>query len=223
MYRVLLSFSLLLSCLLSTTAVFAQAPPQPSAFFLDDIYISSTLGYTLAASDAVDSSVDFRASDDDGFLLGTAIGTYLLPELRAELEYEYRKSTSEITWSSSQCHGSIVQQTLGVNGFFEPITNSYISPYIGAGVGVAIVWLEDASVLNTDGSYTSSTLKSGITVPVYRLMTGFSVMLSPHTELDAQYRYQVLDNFKASGSHTDDLEIDSRYQHSLMLSLRYTF
>jgi opacity protein-like surface antigen len=122
--------------------VAAPAPADTSG-----LYISVFGGY--AFSNAVNAhstqgDTDVSVPYDGGYLIGGAIGTHLMPNLRGEVEASYvSRGVSAGAFGSGGGTGTATgtNSTLYLLGnlWFDLDTGSAITPYIGGGIGAAVI------------------------------------------------------------------------------------
>lgn len=196
----------LVSSFLMASFSFAAVGPyvsgQVGATFLQDADFSASGGLTG------------ETSFDTGFNLGVA-GGYDFGPARVEGEVAYRLNDVDEyqvnglgTFAGD---GDVSTLSLMANGFWDIETGSPVTPYLGAGIGVAQVSMDDPSVPMDDDD----------TVFAYQLAAGVAFDLNPSLALDLGYRY-----FATSDPEFDDAAgtFETEYMsHNLSLGLRYTF
>lgn len=196
----------LVSSFLMASFSFAAVGPyvsgQVGATFLQDADFSASGGLTG------------ETSFDTGFNLGVA-GGYDFGPARVEGEVAYRLNDVDEyqvnglgTFAGD---GDVSTLSLMANGFWDIETGSRVTPYLGAGIGVAQVSMDDPSVPMDDDD----------TVFAYQLAAGVAFDLNPSLALDLGYRY-----FATSDPEFDDAAgtFETEYMsHNLSLGLRYTF
>lgn len=155
--------------------------------------------------------------------------------LRAEGEFNYR-FTHEKLKNAPGNGGGYDNNTYGLmaNVLYDIPGVPYVTPYVGAGVGVEMVSSRSAKVYGTDaddvGSFSGSADNAhlggqaiaGVAVP-----TGV-----PGLDVTAEYRFlAVVGKDKIKGEVNDpgeasvpgSLSVDNQYNHSILVGLRYAF
>jgi opacity protein-like surface antigen len=157
--------------LLTAAPVWSQNPSS-------NMYISGNIGFGIRPdADISISTLPFE--NDPAFVINGAIGTRLNPKFRVEGEIGYHVNTADQG-------GTGVDWTFGAisfmgNGYFDIPTNSPLTPYLGAGLGFALVGLEGE---NFGVSASDSDL-----VAAFQLMAGLAYDISPKAALTFGYRY----------------------------------
>jgi opacity protein-like surface antigen len=84
-----------------------------------------------------------------GFTIGAALGTHIAPELRAELEVSYARSKLDKYWDRDEpkqdADGNIEQGFILAN-IWKDFHWGWITPYVGAGVGIGILHFDNADL-----------------------------------------------------------------------------
>ena len=124
---------------LPVTLTTTQAAPSSTG------YVSVFGGFALP------STVSGQYSDGDpidlplnsGYLLGVAVGTHLMPNLRGEVELSYSHREVTGTFSSSGSNysdaGSFSTAYLLGNLWYDLDLGNGFTPYLGGGLGVAVL------------------------------------------------------------------------------------
>ena len=98
-----------------------------------------------------------------------------------------------------------------VNGYYDLPVDSPIVPYVGVGLGLANVDVDDVVV---DGTAVGG---ADDTVFAYQFAAGATFELDPNFSFDASYRYFATDEPDLDGT---EAEYES---HNFMVGLLYTF
>lgn len=129
--------------------------------------------------------VPSRGSFDDGWIAGVSKGRFLTKCLRAELEYSFREGKAdELTVGGvpSSWEGDLQVHSLMFNTVFQlnygPM--AYVSPYYGAGVGVAF--------FDSDISGLGGNLGLDETQFAWQGLVGVNVALSQGVDFFGEYR-----------------------------------
>jgi len=189
------------------TAVLALVFIATSAHAADKgMYVSGNLGVSLAAdSNFSVSGVDvFEISLDTGFNIGGALG-YDYGQFRAEFEIAYHAWDTDkgtipgvidgVVIPSCPCTGPVDGDASAlsfmVNWYYDfPVVNLPVSPYLGLGIGGAIV-TGDITVLGGDDSDLAF---------AYQIMAGIGFEINPLANLTVGYRF-----FSHRGPRSSDI------------------
>lgn len=149
-----------------------------------------------------------EASYDTGVGFNGAWGyRFLETSAAVELEVGYDKSDVD------NGVGELKNNFVAINGIVDFPTGSQVSPYVGAGIGLARV---DADSVTVNGV----SANGHDTVPMYQAMVGVSYKpeTMPRTELNVGYRYQGL--FDDAEIGTTDVEFQN---HALEVGAEFNF
>ena len=171
-------------------------------------YLSGNMGYVwLEDSDIRGNQSDSgEFSFDRGLVITAAIGRALSETLRAEIEFGYRTNeANEARMSNGDAHSvdsDIVTLSMMANCFYDFMPDNRISPFIGAGIGIA----------NVDGEVPNNNGKDDVFA--YQLAAGAGFAITEKLKIDVQYRLFGTDNpeFK---------NVEAEYiTHNLLFGLR---
>ncbi len=209
------------------TAVLALVFIATSAHAADKgMQVSGNLGVSLAAdSNFSVSGVDvFEISLDTGFNIGGAFG-YDYGEFRAEFEIAYHAWDTDkgtipgvidgVVIPSCPCTGPIDGDASAlsfmVNWYYDfPVVNLPVSPYLGLGIGGAIV-TGDITVLGDDSDLAFA----------YQIMAGIGFEINPSTTLTAGYRFFLTEDPEVQIFGTDvEFTVES---HEFNVGARFMF
>jgi len=218
------SVLLFLCCLASTgmlvSTAFAATGPylsvQGGATWVQD----ADFDYDLPAPFSISGESEFET----GFNAGVSAG-YDFGPARLEAEIVYRENdfdTLEATLSGfgppldgtfrGDVDGEVNSTSLMVNAFWDIENETPVTPYLGAGLGLANVEVDGDDFDKDDD-----------TVFAYQFAAGIAVALTPNLSLDLGYRYFATDD----PEFDDDLvgfSFETEYQtHNASLGLRLTF
>jgi len=183
-------------------------------------YMSGQVGATWLEDADITSPGDpaIESSFDMGFNVG-ASGGFDFGPARVEGELTYRQNDyDELSDAgfSIAADGDVSALSLLVNGFWDIETGGPVTPYLGAGIGVAQVSINDLGILGI------SLADDDDTVFAYQFAAGAAFELNPNIALDLGYRY-----FATADPEFDDAEgttFESEYaSHNLNLGLRFMF
>ena len=170
-------------------------------------------------------SVD--ADYDAGFNFGIGIGATIAPSIRAEVELSYTDSDADDIFFSGNgtaaevnVDGGIRATTLFANGLYDFTTGGAVTPYLGAGLGVAFV---EQDLVYGPGVE----VNEDDTVFAAQLIAGASYDLSDTLALTGDVRYRRLfdiesDRFNAAGVSTGTVSGDYD-DFSVNVGLRFRF
>lgn len=194
----------LVSATLMTPASFAANP-----------YFSVQVGATWL-EDADLDGVD--AEFDTGYNVGAA-GGYDFGMARLEAELAYRENDFDklkLGGLSAGADGDMSAFSFMVNGYWDLENATPLTPYLGAGVGVANVEISDLEVAGIDVADDDDT------VFAYQLAAGIGFELNQAMILDLGYRYFATEDPEFDSDLGGDFEgeYDS---HNVSLGLRMNF
>jgi len=185
--------SLLLNTVAATTLAFATSAAAQDFYgqlyggisFPNDPTFDGVVG---GAPASVDTTLD------EGFLIGGAIGLRFagLPNVRAEAELSYGENDIDgLNFSGNGAGaevgvgGDISYTSLLANGYWDFRSDSLLTPYVGAGIGVSFV--------DTNAVYGPGVRLDGSDeVFTLQLIAGAAYDLSDTTALFADVRYRQL-------------------------------
>lgn len=163
-----------------------------------------------------------EAEFDTGFNVGVA-GGYDFGPARLEAEVAYRQNDVDrlkINFFGEQfkakADGDISAASLMVNGYFDIETGSPVTPYLGAGIGVANVSLND---IKAEGE---KVVDDDDTVFAYQFGGGVAFALNESMALDLGYRYFATDDPEFDDVDNDSFESEYK-SHNVSLGLRINF
>jgi opacity protein-like surface antigen len=189
--------------LLLAAQVWAQSRPQ-------SLYLSGNLGFGIRPDSDISIST-FPFENDPAFVINGAIGVELNPMIRAEGEIGFHLNSADqggtgVDWTFRTI------SFMG-NGYFDIPTNSPLRPYVGAGLGFALVELE--------GENFGLTADDSDLVGAFQLMAGVGFDISPRATLTFGYRYfTTTDPGFNSGFGSFDTEYTS---HDFLFGARFRF
>jgi len=113
-----------------------------------------------------------------GWGVGTAIGYNFTDDLSAEAEISYRiNDVDKLDGVTSNTNGETSATAFMVNGYYKIKNNVKLVPYIGGGLGVARVTLDDITTDESD------------TVLAWQGMAGLEYVVSEKMSAKLGYRY----------------------------------
>jgi len=204
---------------LALAAILALA--QPASAQPDGLYFTPKIGYahmiadaqmTTAAGAAYAAVSSSESYSGNQVALGLAVGydfkqAYDLP-LRVEYEYVWRGKKELVNNADEK--GKLGVQSSFVNAYFDIYNSSPVTPYLGAGLGLAVVSVE----YEVPGVFTYSETKANF---AWNIGAGAAWKISDSAALDLGYRYADFGNV---GRADIDADVTA---HEVLLGLRYTF
>lgn len=155
-------------------------------------YVSGNLGLAVASdSDVTDSTVPattMEIESDNGLALGVAAGYGFANNTRLEGEIAYQKNDldkARLLGVDVGLTGDTSSLALLLNGYYDFVNKSPMTPFISAGVGLARVDIND---MNVPGSGIPNA-NDDDTVFAYQLGAGVGCAVSAKVSLDVKYRY----------------------------------
>ena len=169
----------------------------------------------------------YGASHELGWVAGLGVGYYINDYFRADLTLDYRHKheyEGKSDCSPHPCYNqdthSFSAWTLFLNGYYDFGSYHSVTPYVGAGIGVAR--------LTTSDHKTTGTLlfkdKTQYNF-AWNVMAGASFQVAQDMHFDANYRFVSLGKSKtggpASGASENPVKFDNLYAHDFRVGLRY--
>lgn len=155
-----------------------------------------------------------------GFVLSGSVGYGFENQLRPEIEVNYRKNNVDKATGTGSGTATGNYNAIGFMGnlFYDFDTRTGLTPYIGGGVGGALVGADNA------GTVVGTSLDTREFQFAYQGIIGFAYELSERWDVTADYRYfSTLEpefKTKTAGVTADDT---SYHNHAFLLGLRYVF
>lgn len=204
----------------------AGSSPYRASGAMSPWYISVTGGYLISPRFETDSvqptSVVTTFASKNGYSIGGAVG-YALPGYgRLELEGAYSRSKLDnvlILGATVGIDGESTTWTGMANAYYDFVTNTKWTPYLGAGVGYTYhsenIFLPGTSVVS-DKSDSS---------PAYQGLAGVSYKISPQTALFTGYKYmRTLNKLRFRTDVGGNPEIKGLYSsHTIQAGVRFNF
>ncbi len=189
--------------LLFAAQVWAQVQPQ-------GLYASGNIGFGIRPDGDINiSSSPFE--NDPAFVINGAIGVELNPMIRIEGEIGFHYNTAD--QGGSPINWSFRNISFMGNGYFDIPTQSPLRPYVGAGLGLALVQLE--------GEFFGVDDSDSDLVGAFQLMAGIGFDINPQATLTFGYRYFITtDPSFNSGFGAFETEYTS---HDFLFGARFRF
>ena len=207
-------------CSLAAAALLLAARPA-AAQQATGVYVSAGIGANYLSSESGkvrDGFGDHKTKAD--FNLGPAGDIYLgydWGSFRADAELSLRTNSIDKLRVDGVTEGKNGhQRTIGImaNGYYDFEFGSRFVPYVGAGVGVALMNLQGRDALGKFSDFNTRFAYQGI--------AGVSYNFSPNLAANLEYRYlgTTEPTFSDNGVK---VKTDSLGNHTVLLGLRYTF
>ena len=181
----------------------------------DSFYLKANVGIGMVLDTDIDniqnSGETAKITYDSGFVGSLAAGYDFANPLRMEVELLRQKNDLELT-SYNNVYGSfndgdLKTHSLMVNGFYDVDTGSSWTPFVGAGISMSKLDINDPGFQESDSDE----------VFTYQLIGGVAYAVNEDWSIDAQYRFMG-----TSDATIDDTDFDAN-SNNLMIGLRYNF
>jgi opacity protein-like surface antigen len=168
------------------------------------------------SGDTFDTGLDY----DTGYVLGIAAGYDVMPNLAIELEYAYRNADATFKDTGGDVGSTTESNAWMVNAIYKLSdlgTGGQWQPYIGGGLGVADVNVED---INFDGlNFTADA--DGDYNFAYQLIGGVAYSINPNLALNGEVRFFGVND---QDYENDDISFKTTYQTlDLLFGVTYRF
>lgn len=181
-------------------------------------YVSGNIGAAILSDiDVTDSTVPgltVELESDTGLAFGIALGYGFDNNMRIEGELAYQKNDVDKIGAfgvSVDANGDTSSLAFLLNGYYDFVNDSALTPFISAGIGFAKVEINDFSVMGvTLGSEDD-------TVFAYQVGAGVGYAVTEKTTLDLKYRY-----FGTADPEFDTTEAEYS-SHNFYFGIRYSF
>lgn len=212
-----------LAALLIPTVCMAT-PPRFGPYVSGFIGVNFPQNANVASYDYTGNSYNDRVEFDPGINIGGTGGfDYGFVRLEGELSYKHGEM-STITDQTSGQRYSNADGNLGVfammgNAFFDLHNPSPITPYVGGGIGLAVMHLSDTFV----AEYGPPIYRDGDdSVFAYQAGAGLEIALNRVLSLDLGYRYFA--TARARFDSNSDIAADLKFKsHNAAIGLRVKF
>jgi outer membrane autotransporter protein len=192
-----------------------------STSFAAGPYMSVQVGSTWVkdADFDYDEFFPLEAQFDTGFNVGVA-GGHDFGMVRLEAELAYRENDFDKIefpfFGRARASGDISATSLMFNGYYDLETGSPVTPYLGAGLGVANVSMNDVKVAGV------KVVDDDDTVFAYQIGAGVAFALNEVMALDLGYRYFATADPEFTDRERDDFDFEYK-SHNVSLGLRINF
>ncbi len=192
---------------------------------LDSLWYVSVFGGVSIPEDTAEDYYNYTYIDraDTGFTVGGAIGTYVAPELRGELEIAYARHAYDDYLPpfggipGLPASGDQTQITFLAN-LWKEFPMGDFAPYIGGGVGIGLNVWDDVVFVGSPGISISD---SGVGL-ASQFGAGVRYAVTENVAFDISYRFRSIINTM----HTDSIAGNTRistYSHNVQAGITYGF
>jgi opacity protein-like surface antigen len=172
------------------------------------------------ASLVTGTSVHGHTNYDVGWLAGSSVGYEWQQGLTAEMEFTFRQNhidriaTSSTLFSGGDMHSFSTM----FNGYYRFHNETPFTPYIGGGIGEAVVVLNNTrpTVGRDERPFGGTDCEFA-----YQGIAGVSYPVAPHLSVAAEYRYFA--SLRPGFQQREFKVSPSYYSHNAMLRLVYNF
>ncbi|NQW02387.1 MAG: OmpA family protein [Rhodospirillales bacterium] len=179
-------------------------------------YVSGALGFSQPGdTDIKGAGINTEGDSDLGYGLSAAVGNAFGNGWRAEGEINYRKTAVDSLGNASGA-GDISGAGLMINGYYDFNRDSVWTPYVGAGIGRALISYNGVSPVG------SSRIDDDDWVFAYQAIGGVSYKLQDQASIFSEYRY--FGTADTSFRTDSGVNVDADYgEHRIMVGLRWSF
>ncbi len=174
----------------------------------------------LENSDVKSGGVTNKLEFDPGYVFSGSVGYAFDNNLRPEFEINYRRNNVSKATGATSGADTGSEDAIGFMGnlFYDFDTRTMLTPYIGAGLGGALVGADNAGSV-----FSGDNIDRQPFMFAYQVIGGLAYELSENLDATIDYRYfRTLEpDFKTrSGANVDDALYAN---HTAMVGLRFTF
>lgn len=184
-------------------------------------YIGAGAGVNfLQDNDVKIGATTNRIETNPGFLLNGSVGFGFESQLRPEFEIAYRRNTVDKNsgTGAGTATGNFNSLAFMGNLYYDFQTQSGLTPYLGVGIGGALVGADDAGRVFNGAVLTNQPFEFA-----YQGIAGLAYELSERWDATADYRYfATLDPDYKTNTGLTSSEAEYR-NHSFLIGLRYVF
>lgn len=222
-YRMVILTALILGLLVSVPSAFAGDAAKNGGFYVTAKGGGAWLNHSGSAEDNATGATTSSKWDDDSYVFGAAVGynwVEFVP-LRTEIEYLYRSDLDykyDNTSNATSFKDDIDIQTLYANFYYDFVNQTDFTPYVGVGVGLAIIGedMSDTGYALADESHTTTNFS-------WNAGAGVAYHINEMVALDLGYRYSSF----GSGKDIDTTDLKFRAKnlsaHEALLGVRFQF
>lgn len=201
-----------------SSVALAQGYQHPKGFYVGAALGANFLTDSDLTGNGINNGAEFKVGPAGLLSLGYGFGN----GLRSEIEGGYRNNgVDRITGPGAVGgDGRFNAYSLMLNLLYDINTGTAFTPYVGGGIGWAIV--DPSGVKNLNGSRSVNDSDNRF---AYQGIVGVAYSLTEQWKLSLDYRYfATLDPEFTASNTSGGRKVDSDYNtHSVMLGLRYHF
>lgn len=198
----------------------------PSAAFAGNVYFGVSGGTTMTSEQEFDiddgTQEDFEL--DLGYNVGAQLG-YDFGDYRAAFEYAYRESEFDNVESNALpgieidfSDGSLNIHSFMAAAYYDFHNKSNLTPYIGMGLGVAHISIDELQILGI------TTVDDSETVFAYKFEAGAGYKVATNISLTAAYEYFATAEAEFENEGVPPLGADATINnHNFKFGMRYAF
>jgi opacity protein-like surface antigen len=211
----------------------APLPPPPpfQASVIEEYasgwYLRGDLGYRInqtSGSSALVGSQPFNSRFEDSYFLGGGVG-YKMRWFRADLTFDYGTRANfhaDTAVRPDDYYAKMDNFAILANGYLDLGTWSGITPYVGGGIGGALVRAMEFQRYTTPS--TDPTQVNSRWNFAWAAMAGVSYNFSSNFLVDLGYRYLSMGDLQTERNvFNNSLTIDDLATHEFRLGVRYMF
>ncbi|NQW02006.1 MAG: outer membrane beta-barrel protein [Rhodospirillales bacterium] len=182
-------------------------------------YLRLDAGYAFNRdSDGTQTAGDFTSESIGGTAVwGGGIGYRFNENLRSDVTFSYRPDAdvSATTAAGNTASTEVSALSVMLNAYWDVITVDKVTPYLGAGIGMAHLSTSDQATSGGIGTETGATANNF----AWSLTAGAAYAVLDNTSLDMNYRFINLGDFGQQGSTS----YDALMAHEVRAGLRVIF
>lgn len=176
-------------------------------------YVSGKVSYdfnkvNIKASDPTEAELYRTKANKELFGTHVAYGVQA-GYVRGELELNNSRDIKR-NYIGEMDHFRLYKHSVMANAYFDYLTCTPWTPYVGAGIGSAYLKADD-------GSHAKSVYNLA-----WQVMAGLTYDINSHWTLDAGYRYADLGRIRKNSGEGHVAKLTAR-DHEILLGVRYTF
>jgi hypothetical protein len=223
--------------ILWTCAVSAQEFPSQPAPAYPKLREYGWIEFGMSAVSDFDATLSYGSLQDDlkfrldpGFAVHGGFGQQMLPWLAIEAQGGFLYNSASSAGSLDTLNPSLLQVPLFMNIVLQPVPERRFVPFVGAGAGAVVSWLDVDGVLNpgsptpvyTDGSSTEAAF-------AYQGFAGLRLRVGREGEIALTYRLLGAGSpawgleDADTGSSTARLKADDIFVQTVTLAFRMRF
>ena len=128
----------------SLAAVVATTLVLPAVAAGEGLYLEGRIGAAIAEDSKFDTTTNQDAEFDTGIVGGVGLGYAYGNGWRGEIGFDYRQNEVDEVGGTS-ASGDMGAASLMISGYYDFFRDSKVQPYVGVGIGAAIVDADNIS------------------------------------------------------------------------------